>query len=87
MSGPEMALQENFLSDSKRHYGLPVDMWNLGCIIYNMVCGIPPFEGEKSNFHLTLNQKEQQWKTSVVSNLIKSSPKMFDFVEKCLIFD
>ena len=43
MSAPEMSLSENFLINSKRIYDQQVDIWNLGCIVYNLVCGVPPF--------------------------------------------
>eukprot|EP00966_Prymnesium_polylepis_P021327 490469-Prymnesium_polylepis.2 len=29
-----------------RRYGFEVDWWSLGCVLYEMVCGLPPFWGE-----------------------------------------
>ena len=31
------------LLDKIKNYDESVDIWSLGCIIYNMVTGIPPF--------------------------------------------
>ena len=33
----------NQIKDPRRYYGQQVDMWLLGCIIFNMVTGVPPF--------------------------------------------
>lgn len=30
------------------HYGKGVDMWGLGCVLYLVLCGFPPFYQEKS---------------------------------------
>jgi len=30
----------------RQTYGFEVDWWSLGCVLYEMVCGLPPFWGE-----------------------------------------
>ena len=43
MSAPEMLPPKNILRDNRRYYGQQADVWTLGCLIYNMVTGVPPF--------------------------------------------
>ena len=43
MSAPELLPAINPLKDPRRYYGQQVDMWIIGCIIFNMVAGVPPF--------------------------------------------
>ncbi|KAK6169012.1 hypothetical protein SNE40_020143 [Patella caerulea] len=31
---------------NKPHCGMRADMWSLGCLLYFVICGKPPFEGE-----------------------------------------
>ena len=58
MSAPEMLPQESFLTDAKRKYSKPVDMWTLGCIAFNLACGFPPFERQEEFTNLSLDIKE-----------------------------
>jgi serine/threonine protein kinase len=37
------------LLDSVKNYNESVDIWSLGCIIFNMVTGIPPFYDSDEN--------------------------------------
>ena len=30
----------------RKTYGFEVDWWSLGCVLYEMVCGLPPFWGD-----------------------------------------
>ena len=48
-SAPEMLPPVNRIEDDRRYYGRKADIWMLGCIIFNMVTGIPPFyaDGDK----------------------------------------
>ncbi|EJS42528.1 rck2p [Saccharomyces arboricola H-6] len=36
------------------HYSMKVDMWGIGCVLYTMLCGFPPFYDEKID---TLTEK------------------------------
>jgi serine/threonine protein kinase len=55
MSAPEMIRpdssqeeiklkSQNSEEEPKRQYDYAVDMWTLGCIMVNLVSGVPPFE-------------------------------------------
>ena len=39
-------MPKNYIKDPRRFYGKKVDLWMLGCIIFNMVTGVPPFYSE-----------------------------------------
>ena len=41
-----MLRPKNFIKDATRFYGKKVDIWMLGCLIFNMVTGVPPFYSE-----------------------------------------
>ncbi|PVU92871.1 hypothetical protein BB561_003572 [Smittium simulii] len=59
-------------------YGLPIDMWSLGCIIYELLTGVPLFPGE--------NEKDQLLAISEVLgvpplHMITNSPRKSEFAE------
>jgi calcium/calmodulin-dependent protein kinase I len=74
---PEMAM--------KKPYGVQVDMWAIGVILYILLCGYAPFQAEKTSVMFGKIKKgtfvfhEQYWKD--VSDLAK------DFVRKMLVVD
>ncbi|PVV02352.1 hypothetical protein BB560_003195 [Smittium megazygosporum] len=60
-------------------YGLQIDMWSLGCIIYELLSGVPLFPGE--------NEKDQILAISEVIgappvNMIANSPRRAEFAER-----
>jgi serine/threonine protein kinase len=40
-SAPELYPSEDL--EAKRSYGLPVDTWGFGCLVFNMFTGVQPF--------------------------------------------
>lgn len=52
----------------KGDYNMQADVWSLGVIMYILICGYPPFEGESNNkiFQNILKQEvryEKEWET------------------------
>ncbi|CAK9435568.1 uncharacterized protein LODBEIA_P02950 [Lodderomyces beijingensis] len=39
----------NFSKKSKNHYSKAVDIWSLGCFLYTIMCGFPPFYEDETN--------------------------------------
>jgi serine/threonine protein kinase len=40
-------------------YGVGVDMWALGCVIYEMLCGVPPFFSDDDATQLALIKRHK----------------------------
>jgi len=55
---------------SKRGYGIPVDWYSLGCLIYEMVTGSVPFRGQGT--------------TEIVSQIIGKNPSLPDYMSQSL---
>ena len=46
-SAPELLPPINPIANPRRNYGQKIDMWMLGCMMFNMVTGVPPFFSEQ----------------------------------------
>jgi len=56
-SAPELLSSEN---EEKRNHSYPVDIWSLGCLIYNMFTGVQPFF-EATNWEMRVAIKAGEW--------------------------
>ena len=62
MSAPEMLPPTNMVGDARREYNERVDIWTIGCIIFNMFTGMPPFVSEKDKlYELHHDVREGNW--------------------------
>ncbi|EGW35219.1 uncharacterized protein SPAPADRAFT_146235 [Spathaspora passalidarum NRRL Y-27907] len=41
--------RQHFLKRSKNYYSKSVDIWSLGCFLYTILCGFPPFYDDDAN--------------------------------------
>ncbi|EKX53911.1 hypothetical protein GUITHDRAFT_63893 [Guillardia theta CCMP2712] len=69
----------------KDGYGLPVDMWSMGVILYILLTGIPPFNGESDEDSLALTVRGHYEKS--VFHLEDLSEPAKDLVTKMLTYN
>lgn len=63
MSAPELLPPLNPLKNPRRYYDQQVDVWMLGCLIYNMVTGVPAFYDDQFNdkSEVFIKIRDGQW--------------------------
>lgn len=64
-------------------YDHKADVWSLGCLFYEMLCGFPPFTGRN------IQNLQQNIKTGTyrIPKTIKLSLEGISFLNSCLQFD
>jgi len=68
----------------ERNYGKEVDVWSFGCVVMEMVDGVPPYfqyPPEKATKMIVENGAPP------MKNADKITPELKDFISKCLEFD
>ena len=85
MSSPELLPPINAIKQPRRWFDTKTDMWTLGCIIFNMATGVPPFYVETNNqtdLHRCIRKAD--WKTQFKPFAKICSTKLGDILDKCL---
>ena len=82
MSAPEMLPPINPLKNPRRYYDQQVDIWLLGCLIYNMVTGVPPFYDTEFNDKSTIYGKIRrgEWSENMSMYHEHPSDKLMDIL-------
>ena len=80
----------NPLKDPRRYYGQQADTWMLGCIIFNMVTGVPPFfaDLDKEEDSVIFKKiRDSQWREKLLRYHEKASDELLAILEACFIVD
>jgi len=64
MSAPELLPRQNYLKENRRYYDQQVDIWTLGCLIFNMVTCVPPWYNDilKHDSEVYEKIRESEWR-------------------------
>jgi len=71
-------------------YGKPVDIWSLGCVIFILLAGYSPFNGESDILTCNYKMHPKRWNTvslcakDLVQRMLVVDPKKRYTVEECL---
>jgi serine/threonine protein kinase len=68
----------------RRPYNQAVDMWSLGCVIYCLLCGSPPFEGKNQDEMCRLVTRGQFDEAKLRSKVGANSDLCVDFLQRLL---
>ena len=81
-SAPELLPPENYLTDPKRYYDFQADIWTFGCIVFNMVTGVPIFNAN-SDQELYKIIRQGEWSKSILEAR-KASVNLLQLLTSCL---
>ncbi|KAK8018617.1 hypothetical protein PG991_007807 [Apiospora marii] len=71
-------------------YGLPIDMWSLGCILAELYTGVPIFPGENEQEQLAciMEGRRRRPSSKTLQQALKCDDEPFlDFLARCLRWD
>jgi serine/threonine protein kinase len=68
----------------RRPYNQAVDMWSLGCVVYALLCGNPPFEGKNQDEMCRLVTRGTFDEEKLLKNVGPNNQKCVDFLRQLL---
>ena len=89
MSAPEMLPPINVLKDPRRYYNQQVDIWTLGCLIFNMVSGVPPWYNDNTQHNSEVYEKIRAglWREKLNDYRENPTTNLLDILEQCFNID
>lgn len=89
MSAPELLPPINYLQDPRRYYDQKVDVWTLGCIIFNLVTGVPAYYNDDKSIQTELFAKIRaaDWRNNLVAQCENATSNLFNILERCFTVD
>lgn len=89
MSAPEILPPINILKNPRRYYNQQVDIWLLGCLMFNMVTGVPPFFNDAKNSDSEIYAKIRAggWREKMPDYHENPSPNLISILNCCFEVD